>query len=428
MSKASRKPGGKPKTVSSPDTPNFTEVFAKAKKQLALSFPTAPLCRDTERAEIINWLQSKSEPGERSKVLYISGMVGSGKTLVVHECTKNWRGRLVSINAVRDLKDASGFPRLLWKRISELDGLTEPPLPSAKAFEKLNEYFKSSKSKPLLLFVDEVDHLHKQNMKVLYSLFDWPLQSHCLRVIAISNDISLIDRLHNKLQSRAGHHRVQFAPYPHEALKAILTQRLDHCEDLFDPKALEYISKRVGTYSGDARRALQVCSTLVNEADLKYRTTGQFQAISSADASKVAEATVGTFNIRVLKSLAPLQFLFLAAVVYLQSNGGVQQAVKVLAATTLFFEWAPRVLPELGIGPEAEHTVLTEENVMFFLTDLQTTSLLHVDSSGRHLLSQHSTVRFAGDAEDVRVVANNYKEMVGKLDLSWIFNSPTGAT
>lgn len=109
------------------------------------------------------------------------------------------------------------------------------------------------------MVVDEIDLLVNKSQNVLYNLFDWPNRPNSsLILIAIANTMDLPERtFNNKVVSRLGLHRIDFAPYTHSMLSDILIKRFK--DQVFQKDAIELCSRKVGAVSGDARQAIYFC-------------------------------------------------------------------------------------------------------------------------------------------------------------------------
>ena len=62
----------------------------------------------------------------------------------------------------------------------------------------------------------------------------------------------------NRVSSRIGLTRLTFSPYTHQQLQEIVTARLSGLS-VFDNDAIQLVSRKVASLSGDARRALDIC-------------------------------------------------------------------------------------------------------------------------------------------------------------------------
>lgn len=94
---------------------------------------------------------------------------------------------------------------------------------------------------------------------MLYNLFEWPTRRNArLVVVGIANTMDLPERLLPKIHSRLGLGRIVFAPYRQEQIQEIVRSRLQGL-DAFMDLAVELAARKVASWSGDVRRALQIC-------------------------------------------------------------------------------------------------------------------------------------------------------------------------
>lgn len=118
----------------------------------------------------------------------------------------------------------------------------------------------------IVLVLEELDQLITRDHKLLYNLLDWPRRAGSrLAIIGISNALDLPQRLAPKILSRLGKDRISFPPYTSIQLQSILHSRLEGLS-AFDQEALEGLCRRVASFSGDARRALEICRQAVEHA------------------------------------------------------------------------------------------------------------------------------------------------------------------
>ena len=72
----------------------------------------------------------------------------------------------------------------------------------------------------------------------------------------------------NRVSSRIGLTRLTFAPYTHQQLQEIVTARLTGLS-VFDKDAIQLVSRKVASLSGDARRALDICRRATEIAQIQ---------------------------------------------------------------------------------------------------------------------------------------------------------------
>lgn len=201
--------------------------------------------------------------------LDVSGVPGTGKTATVRAVLKSilqspdtsfdW----VEINGMK-VASPHDIYTILYKQLS---GKKAAPQTAAK---RLDSYFKADNIRPCVLVIDEVDSLLSKNFSnqrskryqsILYRLLEWPGQAP-LSIIAIANTMDLPERqLGGRLSSRLGMLRVNFAPYSYPQLIRIINDRINATGNgdgnrALSADAVEYLARKVGAVSGDARRAI----------------------------------------------------------------------------------------------------------------------------------------------------------------------------
>lgn len=245
-------------------------------------------CRAVERKKIAAHLQAGVEQGGTSKVLYVSGMPGTGKTAIVLEVLEQLaeslplttQFKLVHINAMR-----LGAPAQVFREIADqMDIQTN----NNESCNDVTEFFYTRRMEDpvVVLLIDEVDCLVTPTQAVLYKLFDWlGMPNARLVVAAISNTMDLPERLLPRVASRFYIERVDFAPYSKSQLYEILCSRLKRQKalDAFGDVVLRLCAARVAGATGDIRKALQVCRRAVETRLLSTSLDGPFQPVTIAD-------------------------------------------------------------------------------------------------------------------------------------------------
>ena len=88
--------------------------------------------------------------------------------------------------------------------------------------------------KPLILVLDEIDHLATNSNSLLYAAFKWPHEiSTKLLVIGIANSIDLTERLLPKLKLAQPPKTLVFAPYTKDNIREILEDKMNKEEVCF---------------------------------------------------------------------------------------------------------------------------------------------------------------------------------------------------
>lgn len=221
--------------------------------------------------------------------IYISGTPGTGKTATVREVVARLDESVrsdelddfifVEINGMK-ITDPHQAYSLLWEA---LKGQRVSP---AQALDLLEREFShpSPRRVPCVVLMDELDQLVTKNQGVMYNFFNWPGLRHSrLIVLAVANTMDLPERtLSNKISSRLGLTRITFPGYNHEQLMKIVQSRLEGVPDnVVEPDAVQFASRKVAAVSGDARRALDICRRAVELAEAEARAADP--VLASAD-------------------------------------------------------------------------------------------------------------------------------------------------
>ncbi|KAK9376116.1 P-loop containing nucleoside triphosphate hydrolase protein [Lipomyces chichibuensis] len=250
--------------ASSPLTPH---VSARSRLHAAAA-PEALPCREREFEEIQTALESAIIE-ETGSCIYVSGTPGTGKTATVRSVVRSLKRifafRFVEINGMKITQPTQAYA-LLWEAISE------QRVAAAHALRFLDDEFQNNKfiTQPVVVLMDELDQLVTKSQDVMYNFFNWPsLPNSKLIVVAVANIMDLPERtLSNKISSRLGLTRIQFAGYTHTQLQIIIEARLkDIPGNIVLPEAIEFASRKVASVTGDARRALDICRRAVEIAE-----------------------------------------------------------------------------------------------------------------------------------------------------------------
>jgi origin recognition complex subunit 1 len=192
----------------------------------------------------------------------------------------------------------------------------------------------------VVLLLDELDYLVTRTQSVLYNLFEWAsLALAPLVVVGISNTMDLPERLLPRVHSRLGIRRVNFLPYSHSEIEAIICDRLRDL-DAFESKAVELCARKVAAVSGDVRRALEVCrlaAQLAEREELDAVTPGSGSApgpgVAASPSSHVGIDLIerasrqlrGSASLRTLAALPKQQLLLLCCAVLQQRKTGLAE-------------------------------------------------------------------------------------------------------
>ena len=238
------------------------------------SVPLTLPCRTAEFDTVYTHLEAAISAGSGA-CIYISGTPGTGKTATVREVVGQLNASVqaeelddfifVEINGMK-VTDPHQSYSLLWEA---LKGDRVSPSHALGLLEREFDH-PSPRRVPCVVLMDELDQLVTKNQSVMYNFFNWPGLRHSrLIVLAVANTMDLPERtLSNKISSRLGLTRILFPGYTHEQLQEIIRSRLSHVPDnIVDPDAIQFASRKVAAVSGDARRALDICRRAVEIAE-----------------------------------------------------------------------------------------------------------------------------------------------------------------
>jgi len=327
------------------------------------SVPLTLPCRTSEFTTVYTHLEAAITSGTGA-CIYISGVPGTGKTATVREVVSQLNASVqaeelddfifVEINGMK-VTDPHQSYSLLWEA---LKGDRVSPSHALGLLEREFDH-PSPRRVPCVVLMDELDQLVTKNQSVMYNFFNWPGLRHSrLIVLAVANTMDLPERtLSNKISSRLGLTRILFPGYTHEQLQEIIRSRLSHVPDnIVDPDAIQFASRKVAAVSGDARRALDICRRAVEIAEAeslaeenpllatpsKSARRKEQKAIENGDVVK-AKSNAGKVTIttikqaineatssplqRYLKALPLAAKLFLAALLARTRRSGINECV-----------------------------------------------------------------------------------------------------
>jgi origin recognition complex subunit 1 len=284
-------------------------------------------------------------------------MPGTGKTATVKEVLRGLHEQAsmeelpafeeVWINAL-----ALSTPHQLYSTLWY--ALTSRNAAPARAAQLLEGRFSSpsTRRRPVIVVVDELDCLVTRKQTVLYNLLDWPSRRHArLVVVGIANTMDLPERMLPRVHSRLGLARAVFQPYTRDQIREIVTDRLSGL-GVFRGDAVEMASRKVAALSGDVRRALHICRRAAELAEARYSAdeagtsapaaatsssssaasasasadsaTAELQLVQIADVQTAARELSATRHVSALKALPLLEKIAMVAVfLQLRASGSM---------------------------------------------------------------------------------------------------------
>lgn len=314
---------------------DLISILEQTSKRLDInSVPESLPCREEEYQNIYNFIEDKIKHNTGG-CLYISGVPGTGKTATTHEVISALRDD-VENGSLRKFKfvDVNGMRMTTPKQVYSAiwSQLTGEKRTADHASELLEAKFAGSgrnKGEPILMLVDELDQLMTRKQDVLYRMFDWPQRSKLI-VVAIANTFDLPERvMMRRVQSRLGLSRETFNPYTFKQLEEIIRGRLGpNLTRLFEDSGLGFISRKVASLSGDARRCLEICRQAVEQSIIRYEETKDPKSVYIRLQDVVAAVNAVSCNpaIIMMKACPTFAQIFLRGVVAAFRSLGVEEA------------------------------------------------------------------------------------------------------
>jgi Cdc6-like AAA superfamily ATPase len=146
-------------------------------------------------------------------------------------------------------------------------------------------------SKTKILLIDELDYLITKDQSVLFNLFEWPQRKKAnLIVLSVANTLDLPETFMARISSRIGNTRLVFSPYTSREIKEIISERVART-GIFDPTAIDFISKKVALVSSDIRKTLNICRQTVEKHRSSHAKAegAAFEEVQKIQMSLVAE-------------------------------------------------------------------------------------------------------------------------------------------
>ncbi|MBW0499142.1 hypothetical protein O181_038857 [Austropuccinia psidii MF-1] len=394
-----------------------TDPWARARQILHVSSTPSWLpCREEEFAELEAALEDSIEECSGC-CLYISGVPGTGKTATVHSVVESLQAKVLQgdlnkfrffeINGMKVTEPSQAFV-LFWEYLSWQENGGEPiqkRFTTREALSNLEHYFSlpSPTRETCVLLVDELDQLVTRKQEVIYNFFNWPNQPHSrLIVIAVANKMDLPEtELNGRIRSRLGSNRIQFKPYNHVQLMEILNMRLDELKDtIFMKDAIQWISKKISSLTGDVRKALDLCrSTLEKvekENEIRVANGEEKRLIQVRDVIDTYEQMISSGVSRIVKQLSIHQRIMLIS---------ISKAIKVAGIPEVemgdVISRHLRFSNSLGIKPEPTH-----EELMKVISSLENFKLLLNESSS---FSYFSRIKLEIKETDLNLILKSDK-------------------
>lgn len=270
--------------------------------------PDRLIGREKERAELSSFIENGMK-SRKGGCIYISGPPGTGKSATIEEVcrdlnvasvVKSAHVNCVSMRVARDI-----YGKLIESLCDESDVF------SMSETEKLKSMFVPTKKSADLYLVtlDEIDHLLTADPEVLYSLFEWSLNSKSrLLLIGIANALDLTDRFLPRLKaSNLKPILLPFLPYSAAQIANVITTRLRSLLPESDPTsstdfipfvqpaAVQLCAKKVASQTGDLRKAFDLVKRAIDV--IEQETQNKLEKENVVPASPSKNALVENINL-----------------------------------------------------------------------------------------------------------------------------------
>jgi len=217
--------------------------------------PEKPLFREQELKEIYLEI-SPIFDGHKAMNLFIYGMTGTGKTMVVRyflEKVVPMLNRDLTYSYINCREIGTEY-RVLVAILRDL-GIDFPKsgMSTGDAYKKLWE----SIDRPILVVLDEVDALIRRSGDGLLNNFS---RSEYISIVGISNDTTFTDMLDARTLSSLMKKDILFKPYNALQLQEILKQRAELAfhEEVLDDEVIPLCAALAAQKHGDARKAIEL--------------------------------------------------------------------------------------------------------------------------------------------------------------------------
>ena len=272
-----------PRTPRTPTTPRNAAptVYNEARQLFARgSAPPALFGRENERKELDSFV-SKRTKTNRSGCIYVSGPPGTGKSAFVNEICRKFDSETSVKTAYINCMSAKNAGDLYRKLLEEFVDITE--IAEGDEMDALKELF-MLQDFSYVVTLDEIDRLLDLDLELLYNLFQWSLErSSSLVLVGIANALDFTDRFLPRLKAQSlKPHLLPFLPYTAPQIASVITSKLNSLVPpsasgprdyvpFIHPTAVQFLSKKVATQSGDLRKAFDICRRAIDliEADTR---------------------------------------------------------------------------------------------------------------------------------------------------------------
>jgi len=243
------------------DVPNKNRIIMKESALLPRFTQNNLTCRKIEGERILSAVKGLSSTGHFEN-LFIHGSPGSGKTAMVkwaiHKMEEESR-RVVCIYANCWRYSTS---MAIYSKIADAYGepISRSGRPSDEIFDRILELMSESK-KPLLLVLDEIEALAKQdNARILHNIARVDEDHVLFGLIGISDNEAFLSKLPQKTREILRFTKIEVQPYSKNELLIILKERAAAAlrPGSYEDSLLEEIAEIGTVVRGSGRFALEI--------------------------------------------------------------------------------------------------------------------------------------------------------------------------
>ncbi|KAE8705617.1 Cell division control protein 6-like protein [Hibiscus syriacus] len=259
--------------------------------------PSTVVCREDEQEKVLDFCKTCVKQ-EKAESLYVCGCPGTGKSLSMEK-----EGlqplEILALSCTSLANTSVIFSKILGMHQSKKK-ITGSTLPLQHLQNLYSNKQAPSGSKMMLIIADELDYLITRDRAVLHDFFmltTFPF-SRCI-LIGIANSIDLADRFLPRLQSlNCKPMVVTYRAYSKDQILSILQERLLALPYIvFHQQALELRARKVAAASGDMRKALSVCRSVVEILEAELREAASNLILTSVEGDFVGPQALPALEI-----------------------------------------------------------------------------------------------------------------------------------
>eukprot|EP00743_Colponemidia_sp_Colp-15_P003960 GILK01004271.1.p1 GENE.GILK01004271.1~~GILK01004271.1.p1 ORF type:complete len:468 (+),score=87.07 GILK01004271.1:97-1500(+) len=294
------------------------------------SVPAQITGREQEKETISTFIQT-SLRNRAAGSMYICGSPGTGKTASLEEIHKFLLGwiKQEKIQPAPKVIKLNGMtftePNKVYNKLFEDLGLSKKKKTGTvkdtqTAIVKELCRAKDKQTPMNVVVIDEMDQLMTKDQSVLYQLFEWPsLPNSSLILIGIANSVDMTSSILPYLRTKRCEPILTiYKPYEKEDIARIIQERLSQIKSeqpIIEPLAIEMVARKVSKFSGDVRKALDICRRAIDtvSAEMRNQPTVESMLLDDESMSMHASATapsapVGTVTLKHVNNIMASAF------------------------------------------------------------------------------------------------------------------------